>query len=43
MGNYYFVTGDTAKAKEIFDSVMAGRQWAAFGYIAAEADLAKMN
>lgn len=42
VGNYYFVTGDTAKAKEIFDRVLAGKQWAAFGYIAAEVDRAKM-
>ena len=42
VGNYYLVTGDQAKAKEIFDRVLAGRQWAAFGYIAAEADLARM-
>ena len=43
VGNYYFVTGDTAKAREIFDRVLAGKQWAAFGYIAAEVDRAKMN
>jgi tetratricopeptide (TPR) repeat protein len=43
VGNYYYVTGDTAKAREIFDRVLAGRQWAAFGYIAAEVDRAKMN
>ncbi|MEZ5420458.1 MAG: tetratricopeptide repeat protein [Vicinamibacterales bacterium] len=42
VGNYYFVTGDAAKAKEIFDRVLAGKQWAAFGYIAAEVDRAKM-
>lgn len=42
VGNYYVVTGDTAKAKEIFDRVLAGKQWAAFGYIAAEVDRAKM-
>jgi tetratricopeptide (TPR) repeat protein len=42
VGNYYFVMGDTAKAKEIFDKVLAGRQWAAFGYIAAEVDRSKM-
>ena len=42
VGNYYFVTGDTAKAREIFDRVLAGKQWAAFGYIAAEVDRAKM-
>lgn len=43
VGNWYFVTGDRAKAKEIFERVVAGRQWAAFGYIAAEADLARMK
>lgn len=42
VGNYYFVTGDAAKAKEIFDRVLAGKQWAAFGYIAAEVDRSKM-
>jgi tetratricopeptide (TPR) repeat protein len=43
VGNYYRVMGDAAKAKEIFEKVVAGRQWAAFGYIAAEVDLAKMD
>lgn len=43
VGNYYQVMGDTAKAKEIFDRVLQGRQWAAFGYIAAEVDRAKMQ
>ena len=43
VGNYYFVTGDRAKAKEIFDRVLAGKQWAAFGYIAAEVDRSRMG
>lgn len=43
VGNYYRVTGETAKAKEIFDRVLAGKQWAAFGYIAAEVDRSKMQ
>lgn len=43
VGNYYRVMGDQAKAKEIFDRVLAGRQWAAFGYIAAEVDRSKMQ
>lgn len=43
VGNYYRVTGDAAKAKEIFDRVLAGKQWAAFGYIAAEVDRATMR
>ena len=42
VGNYYYVNGDRAKAKEIFDRVIAGKQWAAFGHIAAEVDRAKM-
>jgi tetratricopeptide (TPR) repeat protein len=43
VGNWYFVTGDRAQAKAIFERVVAGRQWAAFGYIAAEADLTRMR
>jgi tetratricopeptide (TPR) repeat protein len=41
VGNWYFVNGDRAKAAEIFEKVIAGPQWSAFGYIAAEADLAR--
>ena len=43
VGNFYFVEGNKARAKEIFEKVVAGRQWAAFGYIAAEADLKRMQ
>lgn len=43
VGNYYFVTGDREQARTIFDRVLAGRQWAAFGYIAAEVDRSKMD
>jgi hypothetical protein len=39
VGNWYYYNGDKAKAKEIFDKVLAGRSWPAFGYIAAEADV----
>jgi tetratricopeptide (TPR) repeat protein len=39
VGNWYFVTGNRARAREIFEKVVAGKQWSAFGYIAAEADL----
>jgi hypothetical protein len=42
VGNFYFVEGNRTKAKEIFEKVVAGRQWAAFGYIAAEVDLKRM-
>ena len=43
VGNWYFVTGDRARARAIFEKVIAGPQWAAFGYIAAEADLERMK
>lgn len=43
VGNYYLVNGDTERAKAIFRRVVAGSQWAAFGFIAAEADLARMK
>ncbi|MCC7033237.1 MAG: hypothetical protein IT179_10435 [Acidobacteria bacterium] len=43
VGNYYFVTGDTARAKAVFEKVVSGGGWNAFGYIAAEADLARMK
>jgi hypothetical protein len=33
------VNGDAPKAKEIYDRVVAGNAWTAFGFIAAEADL----
>jgi len=39
VGNWYLVNGDRQKAREIFEKVIAGRAWPAFGFIAAEADL----
>ena len=41
IGNYYLYNGDRGKAVEIFRKIVAGDQWASFGYIAAEADLAR--
>jgi tetratricopeptide (TPR) repeat protein len=41
VGNWYLYNKQEAKAKEIFDRVVAGKQWAAFGYLAAEAELAR--
>jgi tetratricopeptide (TPR) repeat protein len=43
VGNYYLVTGDTGKAREVFTKVTSGGGWNAFGYIAAEADLRRMK
>ena len=41
VGNWYLVNGQTEQAREIFERVIAGRSWSAFGYIAAEAELAR--
>jgi tetratricopeptide (TPR) repeat protein len=43
VGNWYLVNGDTTMARQIFERVLAGRSWSAFGYIAAEAELARMR
>jgi hypothetical protein len=43
VGNYYYVTGNTAKAREVFEKIVAGAGWNAFGYIAAEADLRRIR
>ena len=43
VGTYYFVTGNMAKAREVFQKVTSGGGWNAFGYIAAEADLQRMK
>jgi tetratricopeptide (TPR) repeat protein len=39
VGNWYLVNGDRAKARELFDRVLAGKATTAFGFIAAEADV----
>jgi len=43
VANYYFVTGDTARARQVFNTIVSGAGWNAFGYIAAEADLHRMK
>ncbi len=43
VGNYYLCQGDTARAVELFKQVKAGKHFAAFGFIAAEADLLRLN
>ncbi len=43
VGNWFLCNGDTVKAKAIFQRVLAGPYWPAFGSIAAEADLARMR
>lgn len=41
IGNWHYVNGRTERAEEIFRDVYRGSNWAAFGYIAAEVDLAR--
>jgi tetratricopeptide (TPR) repeat protein len=43
VGNWYLYNGQREKALEVFRRVVAGPQWAAFGFIAAEAELARMK
>lgn len=44
LGNWHLYNGEPDRAREIFTDILdAGSQWAAFGYIAAEADLARME
>lgn len=43
LGNWHYVNGRTGRAEEIFRDVYAGSSWAAFGYIAAETDLARLE
>jgi tetratricopeptide (TPR) repeat protein len=41
VGHWYLVQGDRARAGEIFRRIVEGSSWPAFGYIAAEAELAR--
>ncbi len=43
VGNWYLYNGNETRAKEIFARVVLGSYWPAFGFIAAEADLARMR
>jgi len=43
VGNFYIVNGKEADGVKILEDIVEGRHWAAFGYIAAEADLARMK
>jgi tetratricopeptide (TPR) repeat protein len=43
VGNWYLYNGDTAKATEVFKQVVSGKHFAAFGFIAAEAELARLK
>ena len=43
VGNWRLCNGQQDKAREIFEGVVAGDYWPAFGFIAAEAELARMR
>jgi tetratricopeptide (TPR) repeat protein len=43
LGNRYLYHNKPADASDIFRKIIAGRQWASFGYIAAEADLSRFK
>ncbi len=41
VGNWYFYHGELEKATEVFHKILDTEHWSAFGYIAAEAELAR--
>ena len=43
VGNWYLYNGDTTGATKIFTQVISGKHFSAFGYIAAEADLYRLE
>jgi tetratricopeptide (TPR) repeat protein len=43
VGNWYLYNGDAARAGDIFRRILDSPNWSAFGYIAAEAELASQK
>ena len=43
VGNWHLYNGRPAEAADVFERVVSGEQWAAFGHIAAESELARMR
>lgn len=43
IANWHLYNGRRAEAERIFRRILAGGQWGAFGYIAAERDMARMK
>lgn len=41
IGNYLLYNGDKEKAMTVFRKIVAGNQWASFGYIASEVELSR--
>lgn len=42
IANWFYYTGSAEKAKVLYEEIVAQDDWASFGYIAAENDLAKL-
>ena len=40
---WYHGNGQTAEARKLWDQILAGPDWPSFGYIAAEADVARLS
>lgn len=40
LANYYYYNGDRERSDDLLQRIVAGSSWSAFGYIAAEVDLA---
>jgi tetratricopeptide (TPR) repeat protein len=43
VGNWYLYNGRKAEAKAVFEKIVTGPNWMPFGFIAAEAELARMK
>jgi tetratricopeptide (TPR) repeat protein len=43
LANWLLYNGDTTRAVQAFERILNSAQWASFGYIAAEADLARLR
>jgi tetratricopeptide (TPR) repeat protein len=43
IANWHLYNGDKAKAREQFQRIVSGKYWPAFGFIAAETELARMR
>lgn len=43
LANWHLCNGDEEQARALFDKIVNGSQWPAFGFIAAEAELARLK
>ena len=43
IGNWHYYNGRPKQAEAVYRTILQGSQWAAFGYIAAEADIARLS